>query len=61
MLRVTADVDAPDWQAQAVKEALAMELERYGDTRIVDVRGVSPTAQQTRMPFFAGAYSGAGR
>lgn len=38
MLTITIEVDAPDGMAQAVKEHLAMLLERYGDTRVVEVR-----------------------
>lgn len=38
MLTVIIEVDAPVGMAQAVKEDLAMLLERYGDTRVVEVR-----------------------
>lgn len=38
MLTVTICVNAPLGMAQAVKECLAMELERFGDCRVVDVR-----------------------
>lgn len=37
MLTVVIEVDAPAGMAQAVKEDLAMLLERYGDTRVVKV------------------------
>lgn len=37
MIRVTIDVAAPEGLALAVKEDLAMILERYGDTRVVSV------------------------
>ena len=37
MLVVTIEVNAPSGLAQAVKEHLAMLLERYGDTRVVKV------------------------
>lgn len=40
MLRITIDVDAPSGLSMAVKERLAMDLERYGDTRVVDVKVV---------------------
>ncbi len=40
MLRITIDVDAPSGLSIAVKERLAMDLERYGDTRVVDVKVV---------------------
>lgn len=42
MISVTVEVDCPVDGAQAVKEALAMYLERFGDTRVVDVRDVTP-------------------
>lgn len=38
MLIVTLEVKAPPGSAQAVKEALAMYLERYGDTRVVSIK-----------------------
>lgn len=37
MLIITIEVNAPAGMAQAVKENLAMLLERYGDTRVVKV------------------------
>lgn len=39
MLIVTIEVNAPSGMAQAVKEQLAMMLERYGDCRVVRVEG----------------------
>ena len=40
MLVVTIEVNAPASMDQAVKEDLAMLLERYGDTRVVSVEAV---------------------
>ena len=37
MLRITLEVEAPAEAAQGVKEQIAMELERYGDVRVVKV------------------------
>ncbi len=37
MLIVTLEVKAPSGLAQAVKEDLAMYLERYGDTQVVSI------------------------
>lgn len=37
MITVTIVVDAPSWAAQGIKEHLAMVLEPFGDTRVVDV------------------------
>lgn len=42
MLRIITEVDAPLGQAIGVKEVLAMEAERYGDTRVVSVVEVLP-------------------
>lgn len=47
MLTITIKVNAPGWAAQAVKEHLAMCLEPFGDTRVVDIREDVP--QQTRI------------
>ena len=38
MLLITLEVDAPEGMSMAIKEDLAMIVERYGDTRVVDVR-----------------------
>ncbi len=40
MMRVTIEVDAPAGLSLAVKEQLAMILERYGDTRVVAVEPI---------------------
>lgn len=45
MLRITVDVDAPAGQAIGVKEQIAQDLERYGDTRIISVEEISPYRQ----------------
>ena len=42
MVVVTVNVNAPLGQAQAVKEALAMYLEKFGDSKVVEVREVKP-------------------
>lgn len=42
MLRITVDVDAPAGQAIGIKEQIAMDLERYGDTRVVLVEEIQP-------------------
>ena len=50
MLRVTIMVDAPGWQAQGVKESLAMDLERYGDCRVVSVEDLDRAEQMALEP-----------
>lgn len=42
MLRITIEVDAPDGSAQAVKEALAMYLEQWGDSRVLGIKEITP-------------------
>ena len=37
MLQITINVNAPSYAAQAIKEALAMYLEKYGDSRVVNI------------------------
>lgn len=38
MITIVIQVDAPPDSAQAVKETLGMYMERFGDTRVVDIR-----------------------
>lgn len=42
MLRIVMNVDRPVGQAIGIKEALAMDLERYGDVRVVSVEEITP-------------------
>lgn len=42
MIIITIEVDAPESWAQAIKESLAMDLEKYGDTRVVSVEAIEP-------------------
>lgn len=46
---IVVKVNAPMHMAQGIKEALAMQLERYGDTRVVEVRSEDPRAEQTSI------------
>ena len=38
MLTITIQVDAPGWTAQGIKEVLAMQLEVWGDTKVLEVK-----------------------
>lgn len=38
MLTITVEVNAPAELAQGIKERIAMDLERYGDVRVVSVK-----------------------
>lgn len=40
MLEIKVIVDAQAWEAQGVKEALGMFLERWGKARVVEVREI---------------------
>ena len=51
MLIVTIHVDAPTGHAIGVKEAIAQDLEKYGDVRVVSVEEKGP--EQMRI---GGAY-----
>lgn len=42
VLIITVQVDAPAGQAIGVKEQIAMDLERYGDTKVISVREIEP-------------------
>ncbi len=37
MLKITLEVNAPEWMMQGIKEHLAMYLEEFGDVRVVDI------------------------
>lgn len=50
VLTITIQVDAPVGQAVGVKEDLAMLLERWGDTRVVEVRETAPEQMTIQAP-----------
>lgn len=45
MLKIIVEVNAPVGQSIGVKEQIAQDLERYGDTRIISVEEISPHRQ----------------
>lgn len=45
---IVLQVNAPFHMAQGIKEALAMQLEKYGDTRVLEIR-TEETAVQERI------------
>lgn len=49
MLVITIHVNAPPGQAIGIKEQIAQDLERYGDTRVVSVEEIKPAYQQMRI------------
>ena len=42
MLRIVIEVTGEAVDPQGVKESVAMELERFGDVRVVEVRCIEP-------------------
>lgn len=49
MLIITVQVNAPPGQAIGIKEQIAQDLERYGDTRVVSVEVVQPSYRQMKI------------
>jgi hypothetical protein len=47
MLIITLHINAPAGQAIGIKESIAMDLEKYGDVRVVDIKEIAP--EQIRM------------
>lgn len=46
MLIITIKVNAPVGQAIGIKEAIAQDLEKYGDVRVTDIKEISPKQEQ---------------
>ena len=46
MLIITIKVDAPAGQAIGIKEAIAQDLEKYGDVRVTDIKEISPKQER---------------
>lgn len=46
MLTITVEVNAPVELAQGVKEQIAMELEKFGDVRVVKIEETKPEYRQ---------------
>ena len=49
MLIVTVHVNAPAGQAIGIKEQIAMDLEKYGDTRVLSVEEKHEEYQQMEI------------
>lgn len=52
MLTITIKVNAPVWAAQGVKEWIAMELEKFGDVRVVKIEEDAVRNGGTQMGLF---------
>lgn len=46
MLVITVHVNCPVTQAQGIKEQIAQDLEKYGDTKVISVEQVAPKQMQ---------------
>ena len=46
---IVLQVNAPPFMTQAVKESLAMYMERFGDTKVLEVRLEERTNEQMRI------------
>lgn len=49
MLVIIIHVNAPPGQAIGIKEQIAQDLERYGDTRVVSAEEIKPAYQQMQI------------
>lgn len=49
MLIITISVDAPAGKAVGIKEDLAMYAEKFGDTRVLDIKEVKIPSRQMEM------------
>ena len=43
---ITIQVNAPLHMAQGIKETLAMQLEKYGDTKVLEIRAEETVKQE---------------
>lgn len=46
---IVLQVNAPLHMAQGIKETLAMQLEKYGDTKVIEIREEETPAKQERL------------
>lgn len=56
MLIITVRVEAPAGQAIGIKEQIAMDLERYGDTKVISVQEIEPEQLMIKREMFANAH-----
>ena len=43
---IVLQVNAPLYMVQGIKETLAMYMERYGDTKVLEIRAEETTTQE---------------
>lgn len=46
---IVLQVDAPPYMVQGVKETLAMELEKHGDVKVLEIRTEENTYKQEEI------------
>lgn len=46
---ITIQVDAPLWMAQGIKEAIAMDLEKYGAVKVLAIEIPEPEQLQMKI------------
>ena len=46
---IVLQVNAPLHMAQGIKETLAMQLEKYGDTKVLEIRAEEKTYKQEEI------------
>ncbi|MBO5953299.1 MAG: hypothetical protein J6Q53_04165 [Oscillospiraceae bacterium] len=46
---IVLQVNAPPFMAQGIKESLAMYMERFGDTKVLEVRFEERTNEQMKI------------
>ena len=61
MIEMVIQVDAPPGAEHAVKEALAMYLEYFGDTRVISIKEIQPEQMQMGLNLRAGQQQRKGR
>ena len=49
MLIITISVDAPSGKAIGIKEQIAQDLEKYGDTMVLDIKEYKTPSRQMEM------------
>ena len=49
MLTITIKANVPDADAQGIKERIAMDIERYGDCKVVSIESDRGRDKQLRM------------
>lgn len=48
-LIITMQVDLPPWMAQGIKEAIAMDLEKYGAVKVLAIEIPEPEQLQMKI------------